>query len=213
VVATVSTWRNCLASVYLLKEVNTRWPDRDKASDGTIGDPAHSARVSDHNPNSAGVVRARDIDEDLGRDALGQGKGMAWLVAHLRQLAIGGDPRLNGGGYIIYEGRICGGSKGWDWRPYTGNPHTKHAHISFSRNAAAYDSRAPWGISKPFTAPKPPNPGDLDMDEKTLRRIVGEEIDKRVNPDGKGNLLVRIRDSVAATERRVVELVTGARPR
>lgn len=48
--------------------------------------------------------------------------------------------------------------------------------------------------------------------EAELRKIVGEEIDKRINPDGKGNLLIRIRDSVAATEKRVIDLVTGKRP-
>lgn len=53
---------------------------------------------------------------------------------------------------------------------------------------------------------------DMPFTEAELRKIVGEEIDKRINPDGKGNLLVRIRRSVAATEQRVYDLVTGKRP-
>lgn len=56
-----------------------------------------------------------------------------------------------------------------------------------------------------------PPPGDLDMDEKTLRRIVGEEIDKRINPDRKGNLLVRIRNGVATENTRSEEIVKGIR--
>ena len=206
----MSTWRNCLASVYLVNEVNTRFPQRDKSSDGTVGDPAHAARVSDHNPNQAGVVRARDIDEDLGRDITGAGWDMPRLVAHLRQLAIGGDARLNGGGYIIYEGRICGGSKGWDWRPYTGsNPHDKHAHISFSKNAAAYDSRAPWGIAKPFTPPSSPK-GPLmaltDAEQKELLDKV-RKLHADYGVSGKG-----VRQVIAEIAQRTKDLVSGARP-
>ncbi len=39
-------------------------PNRDKSSDGTIGDPAHQARNSDHNPNAYGVVTAINITND-----------------------------------------------------------------------------------------------------------------------------------------------------
>jgi hypothetical protein len=62
------------------------------------------------------------------------------------------------------------------------------------------------------TAHPIPDPKELDMDETTLRRIVGEEIDKRVNPDGKGNLLSRLRDSAAKVEKRTADLVSAKRP-
>jgi len=55
--------RLCKGGVKLRDQVNRRWPRRDKASDGWIGDRAHSERISDHNPNKAGVVHAIDIDE------------------------------------------------------------------------------------------------------------------------------------------------------
>ncbi|MGH3942021.1 MAG: hypothetical protein ACRDTG_26045 [Pseudonocardiaceae bacterium] len=48
----------------LLGQLNGRFPDRSKASDGGIGDAAHAARVSDHNPDSGGVGRARDFTHD-----------------------------------------------------------------------------------------------------------------------------------------------------
>lgn len=160
----VVTWRNCKASLTLADEVNERWPRRDKTSDGTIGDAAHASRTSDHNPwikdpDGTGIVRARDIDEDLGWDSTGRGKGMAWLAEYLRSLAVAGDQRLRNGGYLIYEGRIASDKAGWVWRPYKGaNPHDKHLHVSFSLNRSGYDSTAPWGLLEPIQPPAPKGP-------------------------------------------------------
>ncbi|MDT8915792.1 hypothetical protein [Amycolatopsis sp. PS_44_ISF1] len=150
------TWRNCNASLTLVAAVNARWPGRDKASDGTIGDAAHASRTSDHNPwvvvDGVGVVRARDIDKD-GIDA-------GWLAEELRKLGAAGDPRLAGGGYVIWNRRITSDDFS-RWTPYNGsNPHTQHVHVSFSRNRAGFDSNAPWGFlggvtSNPAPAGRP----------------------------------------------------------
>jgi hypothetical protein len=152
-------WRNCIASVTLGQEINGVWKSRDHASDGTIGDAAHASRESDHNPwvkdrNGVGVVRARDIDEDLdGKPANGEYDAKA-LFDKLLVLAKAGDPRLNGGGYLIYEGHIYSEKQNWAARKYTGpNAHKHHIHVSFSRNAAGYDSDASWGL-RPTSAPK-----------------------------------------------------------
>ena len=140
-------WRNCKASVALIGEINAKWPGRDRASDGTIGDASHATRSSDHNPwvivAGQGVVRARDIDKD-GIDA-------NWLAEHLRQLGAKGDPRLAGGGYVIFNRRITNPDFR-SWRVYIGsNPHTAHLHVSFSRNASGFDSPAGWGIAAAAT--------------------------------------------------------------
>jgi hypothetical protein len=138
-------WRPCRAGVALLAEVDKRWPNRSKASDGTIGDTAHSTRTSDHNPNSAGVVRARDITA-AGIDA-------AWFAEWLRQKGAAKDPRLMGGGYVIFNRRITKADFS-GWRVYTGqNPHVKHVHVSFSRIATGYDDTSVWGLvqnGKPY---------------------------------------------------------------
>ena len=135
-------WRNCYASVALVDEINKRWPSRDRASDGTIGDAAHATRTSDHNPwlvlGGVGIVRARDVDKD-GVDAAG-------LVEYLRQLGAQRDNRLYPGGYVIFNRRITTPDFS-GWKTYTGsNPHDKHFHVSFSTVASGFDSSRPWGI-------------------------------------------------------------------
>ena len=126
-------WHLAPSLAQLRREINTRWPNRDKTSDGTIGDAAHSARASDHNPNSRGSVNAIDIDED-GIDAWG-------LVALLIT-----DPRVY---YVIYEGRIWQRKHGFVPRPYTGiNAHRKHVHVSIIQSVAAEQNTTPWGVAK-----------------------------------------------------------------
>jgi len=139
----MADWRNCRASLVLVAEINERWPNRDRSSDGTIGDAEHATRDSDHNPwlvdaNGIGVVRARDIDKD--------GIEAAWLAEFLRKRGAVGDPRLRLGGYVIFNRRITAPDF-LTWRVYTGtNPHTSHIHVSFSRDPAGFDSEAAWDI-------------------------------------------------------------------
>ena len=64
----VRGWRVAESLQRLLEQVNQMAPDRNKASDGSIGDPRHQSRASDHNPwvidGNIGVVTARDITHD-----------------------------------------------------------------------------------------------------------------------------------------------------
>jgi peptidoglycan hydrolase-like protein with peptidoglycan-binding domain len=133
------SWRLAKALEELRGEVNARWPNRDKSSDGSIGDTSHAARKSDHNPNAAGVVRAIDVDAD--------GIPAAWFAEHVRKRGAGGDGRLTPGGYVIFNKRIASDVGGWVWRTYTGtNPHQAHVHVSCTTSASGYDDSGDWGV-------------------------------------------------------------------
>ena len=169
-------WRTAHALDTLRVEINLRWPGRSKVSDGTIGDAAHAARTSDHNPwltvDGIGVVRAFDCTA-AGIDANG-------YAEHLRQLGKAGDPRLTGGGYVIWNKRIASERDDWAWRPYTGsNGHTHHIHLSLSRRRAGFDSRASWGING-IGRPKPPPPNVDPNKGRTWRQFAKNATDASI---------------------------------
>jgi len=124
------------AAEQLRSEINTKYPKRDKRSDGWIGDTAHNARKSDHNPDKNGWVRAVDIDSDLVK---GSNKE-SWLLAEqIKMIALKGDKRIS---YIIHQQRIASSKQNWAWRVYKGsNPHISHLHISFTQ-AGDLDGKA-----------------------------------------------------------------------
>lgn len=136
-------WWLSHAAARLREEINTLFPDRDKRSDGSKGDAAHAQRVSDHNPDPAsGCVRAIDVDEDVwGKDG-SDPKAAEALVSELIALAKK-DKRFK---YIIFEGHIW--SKTYDWvkRPFGGDPHRKHIHISF--DVVGDRDGSPFGLVK-----------------------------------------------------------------
>jgi len=123
----------CKAGQQLRLQVDDNYPDRDRTSDGWIGDTRHSARPSDHNPDSTGVVRAIDIDRDLSGKA--KPDLMPDLADQIRLCAKRGDKRIS---YVIFNGRIASSKKAWAWRPYDGiNKHNHHCHISFTKKGDA----------------------------------------------------------------------------
>lgn len=132
----------------LRSQVNELAPKRSKKNDGWIGDPAHAARKSDHNPNKKGVVQAIDITHDP--------KGGADSYALADLLRVKRDRRIK---YVISNGRIFSSTeKPWQWRKYTGsNLHTAHVHISVSDVASLYDDPAPWSLDGFVKAPPPPD--------------------------------------------------------
>lgn len=122
----------CKAGQQLRLQVDDSYPDRDRTSDGWIGDARHSTRPSDHNPDKQGVVRAIDIDRDLsGKKKPDLMPDLADQIRH----AAKSDKRI---AYIIFNGKIASGKSLWRWVTYRGiNPHTKHCHISFSKKGDA----------------------------------------------------------------------------
>jgi len=118
----------CAAGVKLRDQINNAYPDRDKSSDGWVADARHlAAGTSDHIPDSAGWVRALDLDRDLS----GKPKPdlMPYLANQLRALAKS-DKRIS---YIIFAGKIASRKSLWRFIKYRGvNPHEKHMHVSFT---------------------------------------------------------------------------------
>ena len=130
-------WRVARSLETLRSQINAVAPNRDTTSDGTIGDAAHAARASDHNPNAQGVVTAYDIDHDPAG-----GMDTYKLAEILRQNK---DPRIE---YVISNGRIFNSRVApWQWRDYTGsNKHDKHMHISVHNESELYDDPRAWAI-------------------------------------------------------------------
>ena len=117
----------CKAGQQLREQIDDDYPDRDRRSDGWVADARHIAKGnSDHIPDAQGIVRALDIDDDLGAH-----KEEAYaLVEKIRKCAKKGDKRIK---YIIYDGKIMSPILGWKRRKYNGaNPHRSHFHISFT---------------------------------------------------------------------------------
>lgn len=119
----------------LKQALNTRWPNRDRESDGWIGDLSHQARTSDHNPDANGVVHARDID----KDGVHVPTVLASLLVH---------PSTR---YVIFNKKIYHVNVDFAPRNYTGtNKHTGHLHESIQHTDAARNNKSAWRfISSP----------------------------------------------------------------
>jgi hypothetical protein len=134
------------AGVRMRRQIDRRWPKRDKASEGWIGDPSHAARPSDHNPcwtcagDRYGVVRAIDIDSSMGGKAGYNTTPEAWRLANQIRAAMRmGDRRIS---YIIaYDPdakntKIASMNPDYSplggWRDYSGRSHENHIHVSFT---------------------------------------------------------------------------------
>lgn len=132
----------------LRRQVDVMFPGRDKQSDGTIGDAAHRATTSGHNPDdSAGSrpawngdpdsrpeIRAWDMDSDLGGGVKTQ-----VVVDHVRKLA-GLSSVLR---YLIYNRKIYHSDVGFAPAPYTGeSAHTEHVHFEGAWTQTADDNQS-----------------------------------------------------------------------
>lgn len=139
-------WRIVPALEELRLQLNAICPDRDKTSDGGIGDYAHSQGKSSHNPDDTSQanaewnsdsdaiqeVRARDFDVDLRHPGLDAQD----IVNHLVKGAKAG--KFWWLRYIIYNKKIWHKNNGWNSSSYDGaNSHTHHFHVNtdFNQNA------------------------------------------------------------------------------
>lgn len=127
-------WRLVKSLQVLRKQIDAAYPKRSKHSDGTIGDEAHQARVSDHNPERDGTVDAIDLTHSPE-----SGFHAGILAETLRRTR---DPRLK---YVIWNRQIFSATvKPWVWRPASG--HTQHIHISV--NDWNQDDPSPWDLGR-----------------------------------------------------------------
>lgn len=148
----MASWILVPSLVSLRNEFNQLAPNRDKASDGSIGDPRHAASSSDHNPDETGntpyddtdrtnEVHAIDVDDDLREPGWTMTRCVEVIVTRHRE---GRDDRLQN---VIYNRRIWSRSWGWTARAYTGsNAHTQHAHFSARYTSAQENDTSPWGL-------------------------------------------------------------------
>lgn len=123
-------WYPVAGITTLRGQVDKRWPTRDKRTDGILGDSAHAARISDHNPDSKGAVHALDLDKDL----RGSKYDVEWfadqLIAYPRNKKPGSQRFKN----IVFQDRVASGTYRdhyWTWR--NGDyGHFDHIHVSFT---------------------------------------------------------------------------------
>jgi hypothetical protein len=128
----------------LRSQINTKYPNRDKKSDGWIGDAKHKSRSSDHNAwfndkRGSGIVSALDIDKDL--------TPTVKVDVIVNALFASKDKRIK---YIIFNLRITERNKQgviYKWIPYHGkNSHKEHAHVSVKSDANLFDDASNWSI-------------------------------------------------------------------
>jgi hypothetical protein len=157
-------WVLVKSLAHVRTQFNTAFPNRDKTSDGSIGDQAHQTSLSGHNPDEEGhsettdadtvnEVRAIDVDADLRKADV----TMEMVVQHLVTLCRTG--KVTFLRYIIFNGRIWKKSAGWVTQAYKGkNKHDKHAHLSCEPDTASENATPDLGLAKVGVKPAPPKP-------------------------------------------------------
>lgn len=166
----MANWRVAKSLTTLRNQINARYPNRSKVSDGFIGDEDHSNRNSDHNPWYNGIVTAGDFthDPDNGID----------IDDFTDELVASRDSRIK---YIIANGMICSGSAGpspWVWRPYNGpSPHRHHFHLSVKANESC-DSTTLWNIPSLGGAVALPAPTVPRLGETLEKGSKGPEVER-----------------------------------
>lgn len=152
----MSDWILVPCLVTLRAEFDAVAPDRDRGSDGSIGDSNHTS-ASDHTPDEdSDILRDHDADDKnevhaLDIDSSGPWPGgPAWFDAAVKGIVDrhrrGEDDRLK---YVIWNKQIANREiENWKWRPYhgTSDDHTGHVHFSARYTTAQESNTDPWGV-------------------------------------------------------------------
>jgi hypothetical protein len=180
----MASWELIPCLKVLFAEFDRIAPSRDHASDGSIGDSAHQAEVSDHNADEVGSVpihdadddnevHAIDVDDNLNESDLTMEKAVQFILGRCRS---GVEGRLR---YIIYNRRIWRASNSWQQETYTGSsPHTEHAHFSASYNSGAEANTSSWHLED---IPVALTSGDKTWIQQTVLSVVESQRDDIAN--------------------------------
>lgn len=174
----MAAWQVVPALEDLRVELNTVAPNRDKSSDGSIGDQSHASGRSSHNPDKSGnpewrdgdsknEVRARDFDKDLRQPGLTMDKVVEHLVKGCRA------GRFWWIRYIIWEGYIYHKRDGYVRRKYTGsNKHDQHVHVNndFSQAADNYTG-AKYNLASLLPAREPVQEEPVALTEAEIEAV------------------------------------------
>lgn len=156
----------------LVAEINAIFPNRSKATDGSISGYTYGPgqvivnynNASSHNINSEGVVCAYDITTAYQQFDISDHDGQ--LIAEVIRRRLRDQPRGTTAyeihhmapPFVPYAGPwICHGNWDWSWAEYTGiDGHTSHSHVSADYDCypngapsglAAYDTTLPWDLA------------------------------------------------------------------
>jgi hypothetical protein len=181
----------------LRAEFNTTFPGRDTSSDGWIGDRAHAGRVSDHNPDSRGLVHAIDVDADLGH-----GVRMMDVVLHIvHRCRAGLENRLK---YVIFDETIWSASRDWKPRAYDGaNPHRAHAHFSGVSTPALESKTSRWYLED---TPMALTAEDKQWIAAEIRKVVTGDADPTDRQYSLGGMITTIERRTEALGRDVAAI-------
>lgn len=162
------SWYVAPALLQWRKETDALWPERNKASDGFLGDAAHSARDSQHNPNDRGSVNACDTGI-IGIDPY-----------RLVNVAIK-DSRT---WYVIYNHTIWSRTNNFRPQKYNGvNGHEHHVHVSILTSVTAENDTRPWGFA-PTAAPTAVSSKDEIVTKDEVQAIADAILNKKVTANG-----------------------------
>lgn len=160
-------------------KVNAKYGKRKKTSDGTLGDQAHKARVSEHNADSDGTIDAWDMDVNLlgGNSETGSAAEKAEVWKVIQEFMKQPQAQL-----VIWDEHIYNRDIGnWKKRYYGNwksgkNPHDHHVHFQSkqSREDQKYTGKGLDTVvnAQPVKAPTKPVAKPANPPKKEVKKMV-----------------------------------------